>query len=98
MSGGHFDYNQYKILNIADEIQELIDNNHSEELNHLGYRIGREYSEEVIREFKSAIHFLHIAKIYAHRVDWLISGDDSEEAFLSRLNKELNEKFVKKNT
>ena len=31
MSGGHFDYKQYEIENIADEIEQIILNNDSEE-------------------------------------------------------------------
>ena len=38
MSGGHFDYNQYKISEIADDIQHEIDNN------------GRELSQKELDE------------------------------------------------
>ena len=34
---------------------------------------------------------LKIAQVYAQRVDWLVSGDDGEDSFHSRLNKELSE-------
>jgi hypothetical protein len=32
---------------------------------------------------------LRKASIYAHRIDWLLSGDDSEDTFLKRLKEEL---------
>lgn len=38
MSGGHFDYNQYKIGYIADSIQQMIDKN------------GKEKTREEIKE------------------------------------------------
>ena len=38
---------------------------------------------------KEAIKALKIAQVYAQRVDWLLSGDDGEESFLSRLDDEL---------
>jgi hypothetical protein len=38
---------------------------------------------------KEAVKALKIAQVYAQRVDWLLSGDDGEESFLSRLDDEL---------
>ena len=40
---------------------------------------------------KEGIHHLKIAYIYAQRIDWLLSGDDGEETFLERLQKELED-------
>lgn len=50
------------------------------------------YSEKVIKEFKKALKVIKKSNIYIGRLDYLLSGDDSEESFLERLNKELNEK------
>lgn len=91
MSGGHFQYDQYKIQYIADSIKTLIDNNDSQELTDWGDKIGRGYPPEVIAEFEKAIHALNVARVYAHRVDWLVSGDDGEESFLRRLESDLKE-------
>jgi hypothetical protein len=33
---------------------------------------------------------LKIAQVYAQRVDWLVSGDDGEESFITRLDEDLN--------
>jgi hypothetical protein len=106
MSGGAFDYNQYKIGYIADQIEHEIEKNgrpktpeelkdeswrgsdwyekYPEDLNHY------KYPDEVIEEFKNAVKYLRIAEVYAQRVDWLLSGDDGEESFMSRLKEELN--------
>jgi hypothetical protein len=104
MSGGHFSYDQYKIGYIADEVEQLIEKSgrlktkeelkedfrnpdwyekYPEDLKH------REYPVEVIEEFKKGLLLLRQAQIYAHRIDWLISGDDGEESFLSRLKEDL---------
>lgn len=32
---------------------------------------------------------LKLANIYLHRIDWLLSGDDGEDSFHSRLKEEL---------
>ena len=89
MSGGHFDYNQYRITTIADTIDSLIWNNKSEEVNEWGDSIGNNYSEETIAEFENAVVYLNLAYIYAQRIDWLVSGDDGEETFHRRLADDL---------
>ena len=82
MSGGQFQYEQYKIQQIADEVEQLIFNNSTEE-----YR----FTEETIKEFKTGLAILRQAYIYAQRIDWLVSGDDGEESFHLRLKTELDE-------
>ena len=89
MSGGHFEYDQYRIGRIIDDIQELIDSNDDESLNDFGYKRGRGYAPETIARFKAAVFTLHKAQIMAQRVDWLVSGDDGEDSFHQRWNEEL---------
>ena len=48
-----------------------------------------DYTEETINEFKKGVEILKKARIYAQRIDWLISGDDGEESFHERLKEEL---------
>jgi hypothetical protein len=86
MSGGHFDYEQYKISHIADEIEGLILNNDRVEDE---WSIVPHYSAEVIEEFKKAHRLLREAYIYVQRIDWLVCGDDGEEQFHNRLRHEL---------
>lgn len=91
MSGGHFDYDQYKIAYIAESIeQEIYDNNKKPEYWY-GEWNGQVYSDETIEEFKKAVAFLKIAEAYAQRADWLLSGDDGEESFHERLKENLDD-------
>lgn len=114
MSGGRFEYDQYKIGYIADSIQACIDNSGrpktEEELREehrnnitfgtrtVAYGIPTSYGEtnhyaypqEILEKFKEAVYVLRQAEVYAHRVDWFLSGEDSEENFLRRLNEDLN--------
>jgi hypothetical protein len=90
MSGGHFQYKQYEIGHIADEIEQIILNNDSEEVDSYGYTKGYAFSPETIEEFKYARLLLLRAQIYAQRVDWLVSCDDGEDSFHSRLEKDLD--------
>ena len=89
MSGGHFQYKQWEIGNIADEVEQLILTNDSEEKDEWGDRKGYHYTPETIEEFKKGLVLLRQAYVYAQRIDWLISGDDGEDSFHSRLKFEL---------
>jgi len=102
MSGGHFEYKQRQIDLIVDGIEEHLELMGKErwDVNTLGRReFYSEYPEERTYPFESekvqermvqAIRALKIAKVYAQRVDWYLSGDDGEESFLERLDKELD--------
>ena len=89
MSGGHFNYDQYKIEYIADEIEQLIINNDSEELDEYGCRLGSHFTPETIDEFKKGLLLLRQARVYVQRIDWLVSGDDGEDSFHRRLKHDL---------
>ncbi len=93
MSGGHFQYKQWEIGNIADEVEQLIIDNDSEELNQYGDRKGYGYSKETMAKFKEALTILRHAHIYTQRIDWLVSGDDGEDSFHRRLKDELKNEY-----
>ena len=90
MSGGHFDHKQHEIEWIVREIERLIEVNGSTELNCYGDKIGYGFSPETMSHFEDAVMCLRKAAAYAQRIDWLVSGDDSEKSFNSRLVEELN--------
>lgn len=50
-----------------------------------------ELSDETINVMKEAYRQIRIAEIYATRVDWMISGDDSEEILRERIKEDLAE-------
>jgi hypothetical protein len=107
MSGGYFDYKQWHINQIADDVEKLIERNGREktreELKEEGWRGDDwykkypedlwyyKYPDEVIEKFKEGLIILRQAAVYAQRIDWLVSGDDGEESFLERLEKELSD-------
>lgn len=106
MSGGHFNYDQYKIGYIADDIETVIERNGREktreEMKAEGWKDPNwyekypedkfyyKYPPGVIEQFKIAVQKLREAQVYAHRVDWLLSDDDGEESFLRRLKEDLS--------
>ena len=104
MSGGRFDYKQWHISSIAEQIeQEVImsgkpipkskwDFFEREEYNEAHKQpMNYAFPEEVLRRMEEAVYALRRAAIYAQRTDYLISGDDGEELFMERLKKELAE-------
>lgn len=82
MSGGHFDYNQHKIGEIADMIErQIADNEYSE----------HKFYPKTIMRFIDGVKALRVAEVYAQRIDWLLSGDDGEDTFHDRLKADLRE-------
>ncbi len=47
-----------------------------------------ELDDTTLETMKEAYRQLRIAEIYTQRVDWMISGDDSEETLQKRLQEE----------
>ena len=98
MSGGHFNYDQYRISQIAEEIENVIYHNDDETLDEYGSTKGHGYSPETIAEFQKAVQALQTAYVYAQRVDWLLSGDDGEDNFHKRLKGDLQQLTASKET
>ena len=99
MRGGHFDYYQYHIREIAESIQEELDQQGQiipKSSLIYGYSdqeqiFYEKYSPKVQERFIEAVKALKTAYVYAQRIDWFLSGDDGEESFLKRLEDELKE-------
>ena len=81
MSGGHFNYTQSVLEDMAEEIERLIETN--------GETEWRSFSPKTLAEFKRAVTLLRQAYIYAQRIDWLVSADDGEDTFHERLKEDL---------
>ena len=95
MSGEYFDYKQYRIEDIAAEIDEAIELNDDETLNECGQRRGNGYPPEIIEKFRETAHTLRQAAEMAQRVDWLLSGNDDEDAFLRRWDIKVRDYYEK---
>lgn len=106
MSGGAFDYKQWHIEEIAEQIEERILHNGRQiprevlERGDWGYYSRNEkemeqyypkYSNKTVAIMKRAVYVLRLAQIYAQRLDWMFSGDDSEDSLVIRLEEELQE-------
>lgn len=82
MSGGHFNYDQYRITGIKESIEETIRD----------YEEGKkntDLSSYTIDKFRQAVRILNEAYVYAQRIDWLLSCDDGEDSFHRRLEEDL---------
>ena len=102
MSGGCFDYVQYRINKIEDIIAsnnlEIAEEDKPKDDWGFYEESYYEYPPHIIEEFKNAVKHLKIAQVYAQRVDWLVSGDDGEESFITRLAEDLKDLNLEKET
>ena len=87
MSGGYFNYKQFELQRIADEIEQLA-------LEDARHDWDDKLNEQTINEFKEAIRLLRRAYIYVQRIDWLASGDDTQHEFAQRLHAQLKDQDV----
>jgi hypothetical protein len=98
MSGGRFDYIQYRLDDVAGDIEEIIKNSgkpySAEYLKEHKWADESdrhtEYSDEVLEEFRKGAELIRKAAIYMHEIDWLISGDTGDDSFLERLKEKLD--------
>lgn len=88
MSGGHFDDKEINFKYVADELTDYLENN------------AQDMDPAVLDRLGYAVAMFNVAYVYAHRIDYLLSGDDSPETFIQRLTddiealkKEMNEKY-----
>lgn len=102
MSGGRFNYNQFRIRDIRESIESILERQGKEIPKDELYgskdyydkypeeKFYETFSPEVAVRFREAIEVLEKAEIYAHEIDWYLSGDTGEESFLDRLDEKLN--------
>ena len=91
MSGGYYDYDQWRISNIASEITQVIRDAEDKILSEWsdGSLKWDFKNPQTLEEFKKAVYLLRIAYVYAQRIDWLLSADDGEDTFHERLKEDL---------
>ena len=78
MSGGAFDYRDSALTDLQDMI--------AREIGYLQY--GSNYTEykyntKTIEYMKNIVHDLERLSKVIHSLDWFVSGDTSEESFIS---------------
>lgn len=78
MSGGHFNYIQFRFAEIAEQMEKINEEKEDHGLD-----------EEAVAHVQMGIKLLLAAGIYLQRIDWLVSGDDGLDAFKQRLRKDL---------
>lgn len=84
MSGGTFNqcgYVYYQVSQFADELENEIENNEKED--EWGYKRG--YNEKTLEILKSQIKNIRAMSQVMKEIDYLYSGDTSEETLVSRI-------------
>ena len=70
MSAGHFDYIQYKLDDVIEELFLISQ--------------SKSYTRPTLERIETAAKTLHMANKMLNRVDYLVSGDDGEGEFHSK--------------
>lgn len=89
MSGGTYDYIQFRLDEVADDIKKRVRWNEKMRENPSECEEEGCYEDATVEMFKEAVAVIKMAVLYIHRIDWLLSGDDGEEDFRKRLAEEL---------
>ena len=92
MSGGAFEYKQYKIQDLIEDMENLLVRLDKEPIDSFECDSLKRYvndSELFKNKIKENIKYLKRAYIFTQRIDWFISGDDGEENFYERLKEEI---------
>ena len=81
MSGGHYDYNQYYIWDIAETIVKDLANNSQEYEDEEENEYARHMPSDVVARMTELKNKLEQVAKLVKEADWLYSGDTSEEYF-----------------
>ena len=85
MSGGYFDYDQYRLFDIINSLDER-----KKSIKDYGKDIDVLTIDKSTEDlFEDARIILQLAYIFLQRVDWLLSGDDGPATFKERIKEDL---------
>ena len=92
MSGGAFEYKQYHIEQLIEDMELLLKRVDKEPIDSFECDSLKNYIDDK-DSFKKIVEknidLLKKSYIYTQRIDWFISGDDGEEDFYERLKEEI---------
>lgn len=76
MSGGRFEYVQYRFSDVADQIRQYREREQKNTEEPL--------PDDIAAKFDEAAKAIDIVSRMVQRIDWLLSGDDGFESFRDR--------------
>ena len=85
MSGGFFDYKEFHIQYIADELEAAI----ASQKIMLRDNVPGHYSKEMIEEMERVLKRLKEDYVLIHHLDYLLDGDIDENDYFERVKKDL---------
>jgi tRNA uridine 5-carbamoylmethylation protein Kti12 len=85
MSGGTFNYSQFRIEETADEVRQLAERYSKPDSNEYWPRPA--FAPETIALMRACADTLTLAGNMLHEVDYLFAGDTGEDTFRERMAK-----------
>lgn len=86
MSGGHYNYKQFHITDIVEQIKHDVENN--------GEIDSHTFNNPTLRKLLFIADLLTLSADLAKDADWLYSGDDGEDTFNEHFDARFN--FLRK--
>ena len=81
MSGGHFDYDCFRISEFAENLKHEIDVNDDKTEDKFGDRRGYHFNINTLNRLTVAHRIIEKAGKLAKEIEWLYSGDHGEDSF-----------------
>lgn len=98
MSGGTWEYVQYRLDDVMDTIRrdiadfgKVYDKGVGDPYMEGCFKSNLEDNQEALELAKTALEAIAVAQVYIQRYDWLAAGDDGCKSFLSRTKNDLAE-------
>lgn len=82
MSGGYFDYENYRLNDIADRLESLVALHDEKRLP----EYYANFSEKTYEIFRQTVIECRKLERTLHHIDYLLEGDHVEDTFLKRMN------------
>ena len=92
LSGGHFEYKQYKCGYLADDVLDVI-REFSDRASEDNYDISEYDKNCFIKTCKISYDLLKLIEMLVQRIDWYLSGDDGMDNFIKKLKNELQDSY-----
>jgi len=92
VSGGAFNYDNYRLNDIADTLRGYIAAIRTNHVSDWGMNYGEEYSEEFLNDLIEAHDETRRLSAKLHNIDYVLSGDSGQESLRKNIAEDLQKK------
>lgn len=89
MSGGRFNYLQFRVKEISETLKEIIDRQGKPFEDEWEQGEYETFPPDVQQIMLDGIKAIDRAFVYIQRIDWFLCGDDGKDSLIERLKEDL---------